>query len=1067
MNRIINFVLKNKFAVWLLTIIVTVAGLYSGLNMKLETIPNITTPIVTVTTVYPGATPEEVAEKVTEPIEQAVQNLNGVNVVSSTSFQNASSIQIEYAFEKDMDKAEEEVKSTLSDLSFPEGVNESDVSRLSLNAFPILALSISDDEQSLSDLTALTEDEIVPALKGLEGVSSVQVSGQQVEEVQFTFKEDKMKEYGLDEETVQNMIKGSDVKFPLGLYTFGDKEQSVVVDGNILSIDDLKNMEIPLTPSGGESSGQQKAGQGQSGMPGQTAPGAGQASGTEQVPGSAQAPQTSQPVELQTVKLSELADIKTVGEAESISRTNGEEAIGLQVVKSADANTVDVANLVKEELADFEKEYDNLEILSTLDQAEPIEESVSTMLSKALFGAIFAIIIILLFLRDIKSTLISVVSIPLSLLIAVLLLKQMDITLNIMTLGAMTVAIGRVVDDSIVVIENIYRRMSLQGEKLRGMNLVREATKEMFVPIMSSTIVTIAVFLPLALVNGVIGELFLPFALTIVFALLASLVVAVTIVPMLAHSLFKKGLYGGGIKKHEEHKPGKMTGAYRNILNWSLNHKWITSGIAVLMLVGSLFLVPVIGVSFLPSEEQKLVYATYKPAPGETKEQVEEVVAKAEDLLMDRKDVSLVQFSLGSENPMNPGDTNSAVFFIEYEDDTENFEKEKEKVIEDLQAETEQGEWAAQDFTQSAGSNQVQFFVYGNSIEDIEPAVADIEEIMNDNGSFKNVSSSLAESYDEYTFAANQEELSKLGLTAGQIGMELSPQRERPVLTQIEKDGEEVSVYLQTEEETFDDINDLTDKTITSPLGKEVKIGDVVSIEEGKTSDTVTRRDGRIYVQVSGELTTDDVAKASADVQEKVNGIDLPTGVDIDTGGVTEDIQESFTQLGLAMLAAIAIVYLVLVITFGGGLAPFAILFSLPFTVIGALVGLLIAGETISINSMIGALMLIGIVVTNAIVLIDRVIHKEREGLTTREALLEAGTTRLRPILMTAIATIGALIPLAIGLEGGSGIISKGLGVTVIGGLTSSTLLTLLIVPIVYEIMSKFKRKKTNTIEEE
>lgn len=285
----------------------------------------------------------------------------------------------------------------------------------------------------------------------------------------------------------------------------------------------------------------------------------------------------------------------------------------------------------------------------TLDQAEPIEESVSTMLSKAAFGALFAIIIILLFLRDIKSTLISVVSIPLSLLIAVLLLKQMDITLNIMTLGAMTVAIGRVVDDSIVVIENIYRRMSLQGEKLRGMALVREATKEMFVPIMSSTIVTIAVFLPLALVNGVIGELFLPFALTIVFALLASLVVAVTIVPMLAHSFFKKGLYGETAKKHDEHKPGKMTAAYRNILNWTLNHKWITSILAVLLLVGSLFLVPVIGVSFLPSEEQKLVYATYKPAPGETEEQVEELVTIAESMLLDRENVSLVQFSLGSE----------------------------------------------------------------------------------------------------------------------------------------------------------------------------------------------------------------------------------------------------------------------------------------------------------------------------------------------------------------------------------------------------------------------------------
>ncbi|KEZ48364.1 efflux RND transporter permease subunit [Metabacillus indicus] len=1070
MNSIINFVLKNKFAVWLLTIIVTVAGLYSGINMKLETIPNITTPIVTVTTVYPGATPEEVAEKVTEPIEQAVQNLGGVNVVSSTSFQNASSIQIEYEFEKDMDKAEEEVKSTVADLSFPEGVNESDISRLSINAFPILALSISEDGESLSELTTLVEDDIVPSLKGLDGVSSVQVSGQQVEEVQFTFKEDKLEEYNLDQETVQNIIKGADVNFPLGLYTFGEKEQSVVVDGNIVTIDDLKNLEIPVTPKGADAGMQQAApGAGQNPVAGQNpgaqapAGGAPPAGQTQTAPG-AQAPQTA---ELPTVKLSEIADIQSVGKAESISRTNGKEAIGIQVVKSADANTVDVANAVKKELKTYEKEYKNLDVQTTLDQAEPIEESVSTMLSKAAFGAIFAVIIILLFLRDIKSTLISVVSIPLSLLIAILLLKQMDITLNIMTLGAMTVAIGRVVDDSIVVIENIYRRMSLQGEKLKGMALVREATKEMFVPIMSSTIVTIAVFLPLALVNGVIGELFLPFALTIVFALLASLVVAVTIVPMLAHSFFKKGLYGETAKKHDEHKPGKMTAAYRSILNWTLNHKWITSILAVLVLVGSLFLVPVIGVSFLPSEEQKLVYATYKPAPGETEEQVEDVVANAESMLLDRKNVSLVQYSLGSENPMNPGDTNSAIFFIEYEDDTENFEKEKEKVIEDLQADTEQGEWAAQDFTQSAGSNEVQFFVYGNELKDIEPTVGEIEKIMKDNGSFKNVSSSLAETYDEFTLVANQEELGKLGLTAGQIGMELMPQRDRPVLTQVEKDGEDINVYLQTEKETFEDVDDMTEKTIMSPLGQEVKIGDVVSVEEGKTSDTVTRRDGRIYVQVSGELTTDDVAKASGEVQKEVDKLSLPTGADIDTGGVTEDIQESFTQLGLAMLAAVAIVYLVLVITFGGGLAPFAILFSLPFTVIGALVGLWIAGETISINSMIGALMLIGIVVTNAIVLIDRVIHKEREGLSTREALLEAGTTRLRPILMTAIATIGALIPLAIGIEGGSGIISKGLGVTVIGGLTSSTLLTLIIVPIVYEIMSKFKRKKPAIAEEE
>ncbi|MBM7606188.1 HAE1 family hydrophobic/amphiphilic exporter-1 [Metabacillus crassostreae] len=1057
MNSLINFVLKNKFAVWLLTIIVTVAGLYSGLNMKLETIPNITTPIISVTTVYPGATPEEVADNVTEPIEQTVSNLNGVSVVSSNSFQNASSIQIEYGFEKDMDEAEDELTSILAKLELPEGANDPSVSRISLNAFPILALSIANDDLSLAELTTEVEDKILPALKGVDGVSSVQVSGQQVEEIEFSFNEEKMKEYGLDEETVQNIIKGADVSFPLGLYTLDDTEKSVVVDGNITNLEDLQNLEIPVIPSAGAAQQGMMPSEQQAGMTGQSQAGA----------EAADQAQAAQSIELPTVKLSEIATIELVGKAESISRTNGKEAIGIQIVKSADANTVDVAKEVAAELADFEEEMSGLDIVYTLDQATPIEESVHTMLSKALFGALFAVVIILLFLRDIKSTLISIISIPLSLLIAIVLLNQMDITLNMMTLGAMTVAIGRVVDDSIVVIENIYRRMSLKGEVLKGKALVREATKEMFIPIMSSTIVTIAVFLPLALVKGMIGELFLPFALTMVFALLASLLVAVTIVPMMAHSLFKKNLYGEGkqLKQHDD-KPGKLAGSYRKILEWTLNHKIITSAIAVLMLVGSLFLVPVIGVSFLSSEEEKMMMVTYKPEPGETREQAEEMTEVAEKFFLDREHVKTVQFSLGSENPMNPGDTNSALFFVEYEDDTPNFTEEKEKVIEDLTEEASGGgEWASQDFASAGASNAITMFVYGNSIEDITPVVNDIEDIMKDNDNLKNVETSMSETYEEYTFVANQEELSKLGLSAAQIGMELSPTRERPVLTKIEKDGEEVNVYLQVEEEEYESVDDLTEKTITSPLGQTVKIGDVVEVKEGETSNTVTRRDGKIYVQVSGEIKTDDVAKVSSDVQTKVSDLDIPSSIEVNMGGVTEDIQESFTQLGLAMLAAIAIVYLILVVTFGGGLAPLAILFSLPFTIIGALVGLLIAGETLSVNAMIGALMLIGIVVTNAIVLIDRVIHKEKEGLSTREALLEAGTTRLRPILMTAIATIGALIPLALGLEG-SGMISKGLGVTVIGGLTSSTLLTLVIVPIVYEMLSKFRKNKS-LVEEE
>lgn len=1062
MNSIINFVLKNKFAVWLMTIIVTVAGLYAGLSMKQESIPNINTPVITVSTTYPGATPDEVSEKVTDPIEKSIQNLNGVNVVTSNSFENASSIQVEYDYKKDMDEAKKEIEDAISNINFPENAEKPKIARFSINAIPILALSVSGDKESLEDLTQKVETDLVPSLEGLDGVSSVEASGQQIKEVEFSFKQKKLKEYGLDEETVQNMIKGSDVNVPLGLYTFGNKQKSVVVDGNILSVKDLKNMRIPVTPSASGGAGSAGAGVQSSGAENQGAQGAKQPAGNasqQQTGGSAA---SGQSVELPTIKLSEIADIKIVKDAESISRTNGKDSIGLQVVKGSSANTVSVAEAVTKELEKFKKDNKGIKVSTTYDQAEPIKESVSTMLNKAIIGAIFAIIIIMLFLRDIKSTLISVISIPLSLLIAVLLLNQLDITLNIMTLGAMTVAIGRVVDDSIVVIENIYRRMALKDEPLKGKTLVREATKEMFIPIMSSTIVTIAVFLPLALVGGMIGELFIPFALTIVFALLASLLVAITIVPMMAHSLFKKNLYGTA-KKVKEHKPSKLAGVYRRVLNWTLNHKWITSGIAILMLVGSLFLAPLVGVSFLPQQAEKTAMVTYTPEPGQTREQAIDETKKAEEYLIKRDHVNTVQYSLGSSNALTAsagGNSNGALFFVQYDEDTPNFDKEKDKMVKVLQDKTSKGEWKSQNFSSSGASNTVTYYVYGDKLSDIEGTVKDVENILKNEKNLKNVSTSLSEKYDEYTFNADQEKLAKLGLTASQIAQAIAPQNNETTLTKVTEDGKELNVKLQTEKDEYKSKKDLENKKITTPTGQEVRIGDVVKVKDGTTANTVTKRDGKIYAEVSGDMTTDNVSSVTQDVQKKVDKLDVKSGVKIDTGGVSADIEKSFKQLGLAMLAAIAIVYLVLVITFGGGLAPFAILFSLPFTVIGALVGLFLAKETISLNAMIGLLMLIGIVVTNAIVLIDRVIHKEKEGLSTREALLEGGTIRLRPILMTALATIGALLPLALGFEGGSQIVSKGLGVTVIGGLASSTLLTLVIVPIVYEVLSKFKRKK-------
>ncbi|HSP21270.1 MAG TPA: efflux RND transporter permease subunit [Planococcus sp. (in: firmicutes)] len=1043
MKKIIDFSLNNKFALWILTIMVVVAGLFAGLTMKQESIPNITVPALTVITPYPGAAPDEVMNELTVPIEQRIQNLNGVELLTSSSLANASSIQVQFDFDTDMDEALREVESAVSELTFPEGATDPQISRISIDAFPVLTLSISDEEQSLEELTKTVEDTVLPEIEGVAGLSDAQISGQRLEKVTMAFDEEAMARSGLTQDAVQQVIQASNLTFPLGLTDFGGEIKNLVIDGNVATVDDLKALQIPAIP--------------QAAPPG---------SPTQMPPGTETAPDAANvaPAQIPTVALSELADIQIVSEAESISRTNGEESIGIQIVKAPDANTVEVVNAVKDIAADLEKEYD-LTITTTFDQGEPIEQSVETMLSKALFGILFAVVIILLFLRSFKTTIISIISIPLSLLMAIFLLNQMDITLNIMTLGALTVAIGRVIDDSIVVIENIYRRMSLPGEQLRGKALIREATREMFIPIFSSTIVTIAVFLPLALVSGQIGELFLPFALAVVFALSASLVVAVTIVPMLAHSMYAKQLNGQLANKsgHGEEKPSKLAGSYKRILEWSLNHKIITFGAATVLLVASLFLVPVIGVSFLPEEEQKMVMATYSPDPGQTRDDVEQIATDAEGMISDRTGVTTYQYSLGGENPMaamSGGGNNSALFFIEYDSDFENFSEEGGNLIADLNSSTEAGEWKTMDFAAVGGSG-LELFVYGDNTEDIQSAIDQIQPIMEDNNGMENVESSLTEAYEQYTLVADQETMSQYGLTAAQVGMALRGTGQAPVLTTVKQDDKELNVYIEMPETEYADINDVTDVEVPTSLGTTVAIGDIMEVEEGRSPDTINRRDGQMYASLSAEVLGNNASEIAASLDESVKGLELPSGVSVDQGGVAEQINESFTQLGLAMLAAIAIVYFVLVVTFGGALAPFAILFSLPFTVIGVLVALWISGEPLSVNALIGVLMLIGIVVTNAIVLVDRVIHKEKEGFTTREALLEAGTTRLRPILMTALATIGALIPLAIGAEGG-GLISKGLGITVIGGLTSSTLLTLVIVPIVYEVVSKFRKKEMN-----
>lgn len=1026
MKGLVNFVLRNKLAVWLLTIIITVSGIYSGLRMKTEMIPDISIPYLMVTDVYPGATPEKVMKDISMPIEKATEGLDHVKAVYSNSYSNMASIQVEYEYGIDMDEAKRELKSALDSLKLPEGAQKPTTTAISMNMMPVVALSVSSSKEDIVELTSTVEESLVPKIEKLDGVASATITGQHIDEVDLTYNKAKMAELGLTEDKVKQMIQASNMAVSLGLYQFKEGEQAVAIDGKFMTVDELNNMLIPVTPSAANPS----------------------------------------PV----VKLGDIAEVKTIGKVQSISRTNGKDAIAIQIVKAQQANTVDVVNKVKKLIKDEKAKYEGLTIDVTLDQGKPIQESVNTMVEKAVFGGLIAVLIILLFLRDFKSTIISIISIPVSILMALLILNWMDITLNIMTLGAVTVAIGRVIDDSIVVVENIYRRLHLKEEKLTGRALVREATIEMFKPIMSSTLVTVAVFAPLIFVGGMVGELFTPFALTMAFSLGASLLIAITIVPALSHFLFRKKLYSE--KTAIRHKDGgELAEWYKWFLEKALNHKVITSILAVLLLAGSLSLTPLIGFSFMGSEEDKVMYLTYTPKAGELNEQTLENVKVVEEKMMKRKDIDIVQISITEEGDpqraMMGGGSKGGLMYLIFDPDTKNFPSVKEKIEKYVTGLGQSGTWKSQNFSSMSGStNEVSYTFYSENLNKLNDSVKKVESVLKKHKDLKDVTSTAEDAYVEYTFRVEQAHLLKYGLTTGQLVMMLNPQKTKDVLTTVEKDGKALDVIVQQEQTAQpESIDEMLSKQVPTAVGANVPLSELVTVKKGTTMNTLARSKGEYYATVSATIKGKDLSKVTSKVGKEIDKLDLPKGVTVGVAGVQADMTETFTQLGAAMAAAIAIVYFILVVTFREGVAPFAILFSLPFAVIGSFVGLLIAGETISVSVMMGLLMLIGIVVTNAIVLVDRIIHMERDGLSMRKAVLEAGATRLRPILMTAIATIGALIPLALG-EGGGGLISKGLAITVIGGLASSTLLTLIVVPIVYEVLSKLFKKNRREIEE-
>ncbi|MBE4908540.1 efflux RND transporter permease subunit [Bacillus luteolus] len=996
MNFLTRFSLKNAVAVFIISFLFVLGGIYSFSKLKVDQFPEIEFPQITIEAIYPGASPDDVNEQVVSKLEDQFDSLEGVTKITSSVYDSIGIINLEFPFDTDLDRVEQQINSSLGDIGLPE---EADIklNRLSFGAFPIYNISFfSSDGESIEEIM---KDSVIPELKKIKGINNVSVAGLTNSLVQITVDKDKAEQAGLTLSSIKNQINEKFLSFPAGKINDNEVQIPIRVEEKLDSISALQNLQLTSTFVGG---------------------------------------QNPQPIILKDV-----AKIESITENSELSRYNQKNSLSMAITKKQDANTVEVADQVMNVLKKYD---DQLDYEIGIDSAKDIEKSVSTLVKEGLLGALFASIAVLIFLRNARATIIAIISIPLSLLIAAIFLKQMDISLNIMTLGGMAVAVGRVVDDSIVVIENIFRRVRKSNEGMSD-HVIIESTKEILKAITSSTLTTVVVFLPIGFVGGITGEFFLPFALTIIFSLLASLLVSITIVPILAKFSFKK--------VPVEEKEGALQRFYGRLIEKSLNHKLIILILSFVLLFGSFAVVPSLGFTFIPNEESKILTTSIELPSSTSLEGTNEISLLVEEMFGEQPEIANVTAAIGARD-FSTGLrlNNKASYFVNLKEgvNIENTIKSLENKIEEIaKKENTDLKISVQELSTGGppSNNNVDVDLFSNDLEALQEAASIVEEYMNKNNDLKYITNNFSEKRKQFLIDIDSQKASEYGLSGFQILGTVSNQTMPVNVGTLKLDNIDQSVQLSFEED-LESKEQLESIMLFSQKGP-VELSEIAEVKEIEAFTSIQKLDTKVYARVSGQVKGNDVQAVSSEVKSGVEKLDLPEGVSLTSGGGNDETVEIFQSLGIAIIVAIGLVYLTMLVTFGQARIPFIILSSLMFVPIGSLVSLFIVKEPLSVSVMIGFLMLIGIVTTNAIVLVDRIGQNRSRGLTIRNSLVEAGKTRLRPILMTAFATIAALIPLAMTTSSGT-LISKGLAVTVIGGLTSSTLLTLVIVPVVYEL---------------
>jgi len=1022
------FARRNPVVLALLAALMVGFGLAALHAMPLEILPNITLPEILVVAADPLAGPNQVAREVTAPLQTAVEGVSGLKTVDSESDPGFAVLTLTFHNSTDMHRAKTDVESAVRQAALPQGVASPSVITADFNAIPTQVLALIGPDAAT--LSALAADTVRPALAQLPGMGQVTLEGQRSLEVAVTPDAAKLAAAGLGPQSVAAALSAGNISQPAGTLTVGGSDQALRVQaggGSLQAVADTP-LASPAAAGAAAASAGPASNPGRHNGGGLGSPGA--------------------PAPARTV--GDVAGVALVpAPGSQVTVTDGGRSVLITATSAAGADQVQLSAAIDARVAALAKQLPaGYHFAKLFDNAGYIQSSVGGAEREAVLGIVFAILIIFLFLRVARTTLVAVVSIPLSILTALLVLSRIGVTLNIMTLAGMAVAVGRVVDDSIVVIENVYRHLREEGNRP---GLLDDAVREVASAVTTSTATTVAVFVPLGMVTGSVGKIFQPFALAVALSLLASLVIALTVVPLLLHAFLLRG------RVQAAPEGGLGRGVYRRVLRWSLGHRWVVLLAAGALLLGSGWPASRLGTEFIPASGPATLNAQLTLPAGTPLADTRAEVQKLVGAMVGTGLLQHVSSTIGSSQAslLQGGSfqgANSAGFFIALKSGA-NPASAAAALRARTAALVPAGSqlFISQPNGQTGGANGYSVVLEGGSAAALAAQAQRVVTALRAVPGLVNVQSNLGQTVPELVVTVRRSAAAAHGLTAAQVAQEIAGLTLPVPLGTVQVDGSYLPVVLTETPPAPANLAAVRALPLVTPTGP-VTLGSIADVALTAQPQAVLQHNQAPAVTVSGDITAQNTGGVSTAAASALAGLSWPAGMTHRSGGITQQQNQAFGQLGLAMLAALATVYLVMVLAFGGAAVPFAILFSLPLAVIGAVAGLWVTGSPIGLPALIGMLMLIGIVVTNAVVLVDLVQQRRRAGLPTAEALVEAGATRLRPILMTACATIGALLPLGLGLAEGA-IISQSLAVVVIGGITTSTLLTLLVVPVMYSLL--------------